>query len=321
MIRPLVLVVTPCFNVVKTIDDTIFSVISQSGDFDLHYHVQDGGSNDGTLDLLERWEKCIRSGVLPKCANTVSFSYASSPDNGMYDALNRGFNLHSHADVMSWINADDRLQPGAIQTAVTIFSIAQDVQWIGGRHSYCEESGMPVATLDVKSYSQDLLNLGFYEGRKLFFMQQEGVFWKRELWDKIGSRFNEHLKLAGDFDLWRRFAEHADYVSIDAVLASFCIRPGQATSSLDTYYTEVDESVKWFKDRRDSIWHVLSNNGKLKRKLKLSGRIARYDGTIRQWVLKNQTANIPFMSHKTLTHRAKSIVKRAINYLFPSTKR
>jgi len=57
-------VVTPAFNAVQTINRTINSVISQSGDFTIHYHVQDGGSTDGTVALLQQWQLVLTQGIV-----------------------------------------------------------------------------------------------------------------------------------------------------------------------------------------------------------------------------------------------------------------
>src|SRR6516165_1477242 len=88
---PVFLVVTPAFQSARFIDDTILSVVSQQGDFRIRYHVQDGGSSDGTLAALERWAATLESGAFPLLCAGVTFSFCSEPDGGMYDAINRGF--------------------------------------------------------------------------------------------------------------------------------------------------------------------------------------------------------------------------------------
>jgi len=112
----IVYVVTPCMNAVETIDRTILSVISQAGDVKIRYHVQDGGSTDGTVERLEEWKQRLRSGSVPRQCHSIRFSYTSEPDTGMYDALLKGFTaVDAHADsFMTWINADDILMPGAV---------------------------------------------------------------------------------------------------------------------------------------------------------------------------------------------------------------
>lgn len=286
-----VIVVTPCLNAVGTIDDTIFSVVSQSGNFDLYYHIQDGGSTDGTVERLKKWESLLKSPFFPLMMNKLVFSYATESDSGMYDALNRGFDTCNSADIMTWINADDRLNSGAIQTAVTLFGLFPNVYWLGGRHSYCEKNGMSITTLDLKTYSRKLLEMGLYEGRRLFFLQQEGIFWKRSLWSLVDCSLNSNLKLAGDFDLWRRFARHSDYVSVDSVLGVFRVRPDQATSSLNEYYNELDSIVSPFREQREIIWRQYISAPE-QMGIDLSGRIIRYDGATRMWIVERRSVEI-----------------------------
>ncbi len=304
-----VLVVTPVRNAVETIDETIFSVLGQCGDFALRYHVQDGASDDGTVERLARWDALLRSGVLPLGMRHLTFSYSSSKDTGMYQAINRGFAVDQSSAIMGWINADDRLQPGAIATVVALFQENKAVQWVGGRHHYCEEGGMPVATLEARAYSRDLLALGLYEGRKLFFLQQEGIFWRRSLWNNAGGNVDESLRLAGDFELWRRFAVHADYVSVDAALGCFRIRPGQATSDLAKYNAEIDGIIGAVAAEREAAWaSAVAGEGPTR-----TGPVAHYDGTARVWRIANQFAcGLPTSPVLGGSSRIKAALKRLL---------
>ena len=111
-------VVTPCLNAVATIDETIKSVISQSGDFWIRYHIQDGGSTDATVERLQYWEGVLSEGSSDVQCRGVEFSWVSEPDEGMYDAVMKGFDSFEIAPrgLMTWINADDVLMPGALST-------------------------------------------------------------------------------------------------------------------------------------------------------------------------------------------------------------
>src|SRR6266853_1653033 len=221
-------IVTPVKDCVGTIDETVLSVVSQPGPFSIEYHVQDGGSGDGTVQRLDAWKRCLESAAFPIGCKSVRFSYDSGPDGGMYAGLNKGFAAVS-GDVMGWINGDDRLQPGALATAMTVLMQFPETQWLGGRHAYIDTIGSQVALLDVMPYARQLLEAGLYEGRRIVFLQQEGAFWREALWQKCGSRMDEHLRYAGDFELWCRFATAAEYVSVNSVLGVFRVREGQAT--------------------------------------------------------------------------------------------
>lgn len=102
---------TPCYNAVQTIERTVKSIVEQQGNFVVHYHVQDGGSTDGTVELLKQWQQSLAQH--PRCR----FSFDSCADKGLYDALVKGFTAHGAMpsdSFMGWINADDIVLPGAL---------------------------------------------------------------------------------------------------------------------------------------------------------------------------------------------------------------
>lgn len=89
--------VTPTFNRAETLPATLDSVAQQRGTYDLQYIVMDGGSTDGTRDIVEANRPLVSDWV-------------SAPDGGMYDAIIKGF-ARSDGDVLGWINSDDTLFP------------------------------------------------------------------------------------------------------------------------------------------------------------------------------------------------------------------
>jgi len=285
-------IVTPVKDCVSTIDEAVLSVVSQPGPFSIEYHVQDGGSVDGTLEKLTAWKRLLDSGSFPIACRAVRFSHDSAPDGGMYAGLNNGFARLS-GDVMSWINGDDRLQPGALATAMAVLTQFPEAQWLGGRHAYIDAAGSQVALLNVMPYSRRLVEAGLYEGRRIVFLQQEGVFWRRALWQKCGSRMDEGLRYAGDFELWCRFAAAAEYVSVDSVLGEFRVREGQATNDLTPYYGEVDRLFAGARGaQREELWKSFQEarrSGKAPAGIDLSGSVVTYDGARRRWILTRRS--------------------------------
>ncbi|MGF1567774.1 MAG: glycosyltransferase [Nodosilinea sp.] len=244
----IILIVTPTRNVEKFLDETIFSILSQAGNFKLHYHIQDSQSTDSTVEIIQKWERILASSENIFSNLDISFSWVSEADQGMYDAINRGFDYLlqriSTADpetvVMGWINGDDIITPGAFQTVVQFFRDS-DYKWLTGVASLIRDDSVFMDLRDSPwGFSQDFLAQGFYDGRHSDFVQQEGTFWRQSLWDMAGP-LNSKLKLAGDWDLWRRFAEHSELVTLRAVLGFHRRRQGQLSSSLEAYYQEVDQ--------------------------------------------------------------------------------
>jgi len=121
-IKSVIYIVTPCLNAAKTIDQTVISILTQTGDFCIRYHIQDGGSTDGTLEKIEQWKRCLEEGAFPLFCKNIVFTYASGPDQGMYDAIKKGFATMSIPDraFMTWINADDFFFPFALDHVANI---------------------------------------------------------------------------------------------------------------------------------------------------------------------------------------------------------
>jgi glycosyltransferase involved in cell wall biosynthesis len=243
--KPIFLIVTPCFNSIEFISETIKSVLNQRGDFNVLYHVQDGGSTDGTIDLLHNYERNI------KYSNNkhINFSWESSKDKGMYDAINKGYNyLKNIIEIgrydkiySTWINSDDLLTNNSLQTVSAFFQENNNFKWLTGIISLINEKGSITHTLDSpKAYSQKMLANGLYDGRyHPSFLAQEGTFWHYDLWESVGGVSN-NMRLAGDWDLWRKFANVEALIKIEAVLAYHRRHKGQLSNELKNYYKEID---------------------------------------------------------------------------------
>ena len=245
---PTILVVTPSFKSSKFIDETILSVITQKGNFNLRYHIQDGGSNDETIDILKKWENKLKEESHHYGNGGVSFSWVTEPDSGMYDAINRGFKLLlSELDVqtqskaiMLWINSDDIITHNAFKTVSSFFLEHPDIEWVTGNCSLMNENGSIIDSTDLPmGYSQSDLVAGAHEGRKKQFLQQEGTFWRGKLWLKCNG-LDSSFRLAGDWDLWRRFAVEAVLVKLPCALGLHRRHASQLSNNMSAYYSEID---------------------------------------------------------------------------------
>jgi hypothetical protein len=248
-------IVTPAFHAERFLDATISSVVSQCGRFRLRYHVQDGGSTDGTVAALKRWTERLQSSLFPRQCDALEFSYGVAPDRGMYDAIQSGF---AHCGLepgsyMTWINADDIVMPGALACVARLFREFPNVQLMGGIPCQIDEEGVLQRIHGEQFYPQTTLAAGLHDGRHLPFVMQEGTFWKAELWQKTGG-VRMDLRLAGDFDLWRRFAAETAHVSVDTILAAHRRRAGQLTESAAAYYAELDALMEEHLEQRDQEW-------------------------------------------------------------------
>jgi len=228
-------IVTPCLNSENTIDQTIKSIFTQNGDFNIQYHIQDGGSTDGTVDKLKWWSKTLkRKPDIMKC-NCIDFTWSSEPDEGMYDGIVKGFSqLSIYPDnFMAWINADDILLPGALTTICTIANNMPKVQWIGGAKHVFNNNGVQYENL--VPFPRELIKNGLCDGIHWNYLQQEGIFFRKKLWFKSKHALNG-FKLAGDWNLWRTMAHHVDYYQYEMPLGGFRQREGQLSAVKSSEY-------------------------------------------------------------------------------------
>ncbi len=237
-------IVTPVLNGEKFLDQSILSVVSQAGPFTIRYHVQDGGSKDRTLEMLAAWKSRLARDF-PVFCEGIEFSFASAPDRGAYDAVNRGFAAYAyaHADAMAWIGSDDRFEPGAFATVGEIFREFQDIDWVTGRQLVIYESGTWANLSPIIAFPRKAIAAGIFDGRFApHFIEQEATLWRPRLWQKAGG-VDPNFRLAGDFDLWRRFARHTDLVAVNASLGCFRMRAGQLSADMARYRAEIDASL------------------------------------------------------------------------------
>jgi hypothetical protein len=224
MTLPRIALVTPVFNSARYIEQTIRSVLAQNYP-NLEYFIIDGGSTDGTLNIIRQYEKEISGWI-------------SEPDRGMYDAINKGF-ARTSGEIMGWISATDLLHPGGLAVVGSVFRDLPQIDWITGRPTGFSEDGMTVTTLDVPRWSRSRFLAGANR-----YIQQESTFWRRSLWEKAGSHVDASHRSASDFELWLRFFHHAQLYPVDALIGGFRAHPdSDSISAMDNYSRICEEHL------------------------------------------------------------------------------
>lgn len=263
-------IVTPAFNSERFIGETIESVISQAGNFSIEYVIIDGGSNDGTQEIVRRFQKMLLDNAYPIQCQEVVIHWFSEKDSGMYDAINRGF-IKASGDICAYINSDDVYLPGAFNTMAEVFVKYPKIEWLKGISSFMNSSSTICQVDHCHIYAQEWIANGVY-GRWLSFINQESVFWRRSLWEKIGG-IDHSLKLAGDYYLWIMFSKYAPLVSVKAYVSCFRYVKGQLSGNFPKYELEMN--------------NVCQPNKSLMRRVawvKQIRRIARFGRLLPSWI-------------------------------------
>jgi GT2 family glycosyltransferase len=220
---PLVSVVTVVFNGETYLEETIKSVLNQTYP-NVEYIIIDGGSKNGTLSIIHRYEDAIDYWI-------------SEKDTGMYDALNKGFSLAT-GSIFAWLNSDDIYFTYTLKTVSSIFS-RHNIKWLTGIPSIMNDRGEMIRVFNARYYFRRLINRGYYRSGMLGFIQQDSVFFSRELFRRSGG-LDSSFKLAGDFDLWTRFAKHENLYNVKTILASFRKHESQKSGDAVAYLSECD---------------------------------------------------------------------------------
>ena len=224
---PLVSIVTPTYNSEKYLDQNIESIIDQNYE-NIEHIIVDGGSTDGTLKILQRFE------------DDYNMRWISEPDNGMYDAIEKGFDMAS-GSIYAWLNSDDMYLPWAVEIAVKY--LTQDgVEWITGHPAHWNKDGILYYVNPLRPhFRRKWIKKGWYHGEALGWMQQESMFWTENLWNKNGG-FPEDAGLAGDYYLWMKFAEISDLKQVGTVISGFREHGNQLTADMDEYSSEIPDT-------------------------------------------------------------------------------
>lgn len=224
--------VTPCLNAEKYIEETMISVLTQSvfhsSEFSLDYVVQDGGSTDGTAEIVRKLVDKFSA------KDNIEVRFVSESDTGMYDALCRGFQQLNGGDIYSYLNAGDFYAPHAFSIVAGIFS-KNSVSFLTGFNTIYNDSSHIVASNLPFDYSKNLLLKGFY-GSLLPHVQQESTFWKSNLQEKIDLSELGKYRLAGDYYMWVTFIQEAPLFIVGAWLGGYKRHHGQLSSMFGKEY-------------------------------------------------------------------------------------
>ena len=205
--NPLVSIVTPSYNTAGFLEETIQSVLAQDYP-NIEYIVVDGGSTDGTLEILNKYQKHLR--------------FVTGPDRGTADAVNRGFRLSS-GRVFTYLCADDTYLPGAVSAVVEQLRQHPEAGGIYGDAYWIEADGRRIGPYPTQPFDRDAL-------ARECFICQPASFLRREVFERLGG-LNADLQYAFDYDFWVRLSEQFSLLRLDHYLANSRMRRDNKTLS------------------------------------------------------------------------------------------
>jgi glycosyltransferase involved in cell wall biosynthesis len=195
---PRISVVTPSYNQGRYLEAAIRSVLDQDHP-DVEYLIMDGGSTDGSVDIIRRY------------ADRLAF-WVSAPDGGQSAAIATGFQ-RATGDVLAWLNSDDIYLPGAFSRVARAFEEAPAVDFVYGARRIIDEQGRLIRSFDPPT----LLHKYYFAFGQ--WIPQECAFWRRSLYDRVGG-VDPTLGFSLDFSLFIRMWGKGRFKKIDAELGA-----------------------------------------------------------------------------------------------------
>ncbi len=216
---PSISIVTPSFNQAEYLEECIESVLEQ-GYPRLEYVIMDGGSTDGSVEIIKKYEKYLTY-------------WQSCPDGGQYWAVTEGFR-HTTGEIMAWLNSDDKYHPLAFAKVACTFVTYPNVSWLTGKKSFWDAAGNLTRIEERPAvFSRRKILEGHFNKP---YIQQESTFWRRSLWEQSGASLDTSLLLAGDLELWCRFFRCALLYTVDTLVGGYRFHAGQRGVALATEY-------------------------------------------------------------------------------------
>lgn len=198
---PRVTVVTPSYNQADFLEETIRSVLLQ-GYPDLEYIIMDGGSTDGSVEIIQKYAPWLAYWV-------------SEKDGGQADAINKGWR-RATGEVLTWLNSDDTLAPESLKVTVTALGDDPQVEFVYGNVTTVDSDAQKPRLIYGSSFVPEAVLI---QGRNP--IPQPGFLMKRRLWERVGE-LDPRMHFCMDFDYWSRIAlQGVRAVYLDCVLAHF----------------------------------------------------------------------------------------------------
>ena len=252
----LVSIITPSYNQAQFIEDTLDSVRNQTYD-DVEHIVMDGGSDDGTVEILEEYEQY----------DDYDLRWVSEPDGGQSDAINRGFE-RSDGDIVAWLNSDDvYFDVGVLRRVVEYFQrYSEDI--IYGDLAYISKDST-IEAVDVRPP---------FDATKLpyrILIGQPATFFRGEVVAEERLRVDLHFSM--DYEYWLRLARNYSFRHVEDVLAGFRAYEAQKSQDRKAMAAELREVFKNYEYPDRGSIKTLLDNGQVEAARLARAAVVTYD--------------------------------------------
>lgn len=214
-------IVTPTFNSLSWLQRCARSVADQVGSgVEVHHHVQDGSSTDGTLTWLAEWQQAYAD------APGYTFTYESARDAGMYDAINKAWEkMPADAAVTAHLNSDEQYLPGALKGVSEAFEKHPQAEIVLGTYIIVDANSRYIC-------HRRPVRPARWRSQTVCEIITCSCFHKAESFKRHGIRFNTQYKAIADMVFYRQIVN---------ALPVFCIQPQLITSS----FTVTGSNLAW----------------------------------------------------------------------------
>lgn len=216
-------IVTPVYNGERYLDDTIKSVVNQTYK-NIEYIIVDGESNDGTHEIIKKYKNKISKIIIQK-------------DKTMYEALKTGFE-NATGSYFCWINSDDYLLDDRSVERVIKSINKFNFEWFNCNTAIAENKQKPKIYHPLY-YPNWIIKNGHANNCFWGFVQQENTIFSSDLYKKVDG-INQKFKMAGDYDLWKKFSK---YENLNSIKINFAVhrKSNNQLTNLDYYYKEINK--------------------------------------------------------------------------------
>lgn len=238
MDQPRISIVTPSYNQGEFLEDTILSVKNQSYS-NVEHLVIDGGSDDNTQNILEKYE------------NKYNLTWISEPDDGQSDAINKGFQRAS-GDIIAWINSDDVYFDVNTFNRVARYFANYSEDIIYGDLVHINKNSKIEA---VDPHPQ-------FDRSKLFYrvlLGQPATFFRKKVVKRNKVRTDLHYCM--DYEYWLRLSQKYDFRHVDDILSGFRVYPEQKSQDSDSMFNEFNQMISNYERPTQHPYNIAFENG------------------------------------------------------------